>query len=544
MLWQNLKYAIRTLAKAPGFAAIAVLTLALGIGVTTSVFSVVECVLLKPLPYYDPGELVYVSHTIDNGKVEFRSSPSTYFIYREQGHTFQDIGLYEDDSVNVTGLGDPEQVPALDVTDGVLPILGVPPMLGRFFSPTDNPPGSPRTVILSYGFWSRKFGGDATAVGRTLTVDGRLRQIIGVMPQRFRFLMLPQEPQLFLPEDLNRDKTILGQFHYFSIARLKPGVTVAQASADVARMLPIVFRSFPPPPGFPLSMFLDAHFAPRLMPLKDEVVGDTGRVLWVLMAGIGIVLLIACANVANLLLVRAEGRQREFAVRAALGAAPGHIAAGLLIESLVLGLLGGAVGLGVAYLVFPALLALAPAGLPRANEIGLNAPVLLFAFAVSLLASLMSGAIPVIRHVRGDLGTGLREGGRAHGESRQRHRVRDVLVIAQVGLAFVSLVCSGLMIRTFRALTRVQPGFTSSSQVETFSTFIPSVDAPDPLDLVRKQQSIQEGIRAIPGVSSVGFATAIPMGPGHWNDPIRVEDRTVAQGELPSMRRFIFISRA
>jgi predicted permease len=541
-LLRDVRFVLRRLRKSPGFTAVAVLTLALGIGATTAVFSVVEGVLLKPLPYPHPEELVYVSHTRSNITGDMQSSPSNYFIYREQGRAFQDIGLYEDDSVSVTGIAEPEQISALDVTDGVLAILGVPPMLGRVFNSADDSPGNPETVVLSYGFWRRKFGGDPSAIGRTILIDGKVHEIIGVMPGKFRFLMMLQEPEIYLPLQLNRGKTILGQFHYFSIARLKPGVTSAQANADVARMLPIVFRGFPAPPGFPLRLFLDAHFAPDVKPLKEEVVGDTGSVLWVLMGGIGLVLLIACANVANLLLVRAEGRQHELGVRAALGASRGRLAADLFLECLILALLGSALGLLMAYWALPTLIALAPSGLPRASEIGIDAPVLLFTVAVSLLVSLLAGAFPVSRHVRADLGTGLREAGRMASESHERHRARNTLVIAQVALAFILLVCSGLMIRTFRALIRVQPGFTDPAGIQTFGVHIPSAEVTGDEQVVRMEDEIQEKIQAIPGVTSVGFGTSVPMGGSHGRDPVLVEDRPFSPAEMAISRRFVFIS--
>ena len=540
---KQIRQILRRLGRSPMFTAVALVTIAIGVGANTAVFSVIEGVLLKPLPFPHPDELVYVSHTAPGINFpDLTASPSMYFIYREQSRTFQDIGLYQDYSVSVTGLAQPEQVPAIGATDGLLPILGVQPMLGRFFTHADDTPGSPDTVMLSCGYWRSKFGGDPSAVGRTIMVDGKPRQIIGVMPQRFRFLMEQDEPQIFLPLQLDRQKTYLGNFGYIAIARLKPGATIAQASADVSRMLPIVLQSFPPPPGFSLNLFVDARFGPIIRPLKSQVVGDIDGVLWVLMGGVGLVLLIACANVANLLLVRTEGRQHELAVRAALGATRGRIASELLLESLVLAVLGSGLGLGLAYLALPALIALAPAGLPRANEIGINAPVLLFACGAALLTSVLSASLPILKYVGVRLGTGLREGGRALSESRERHRARNALVIAQVALAFVLLICSGLMIRTFRALTSVRPGFSDPAGVQTFSISIPKPDVPEPEQVVRMQDDVRQRIQAIPGVTLVGFGTAVPMDGNVSISPIFIEHRTYAEGQLPPVRRFIFVS--
>ncbi|HEX4545896.1 MAG TPA: ABC transporter permease [Candidatus Acidoferrum sp.] len=311
-----------------------VITLAAGVAANTFVFSVLEGILLKPLPYSRPEELVGVWHTAPGIQIkDLNMSPSNYFIYREQAKTLQDLGLYAGDSVSVTGIGEPEQVRSLRVTDGTLPLLGIPPLLGRAFRKEDDSPGAPKTVILTYGYFSHKYGGDPSAVGRTIQVDGSSRQIIGVLPPRFHFLD-QEDPSLLTPFQFDRSKAHLGNFSYEALARLKPGVTLEQVNADVARMLPIVLSSFPAPPGFSLNLFKDARIGPNVRPLKQDVVGDVGRVLWVLMGSIGMVLLIACTNVANLLLVRIEGRRQELALRAALGASWGRIAAELWLESL------------------------------------------------------------------------------------------------------------------------------------------------------------------------------------------------------------------
>ncbi|HTS69883.1 MAG TPA: ABC transporter permease, partial [Terriglobia bacterium] len=292
----QLRQVYRRLRRAPLFTAVSVLTLAVGIGANTAIFSVVEGVLLKPLPYSRPEKLVAVWLTAPGlGLKELNLSPSTYFILREQSRTFQDIGVHTGYSLNVTGLGEPEHVSGLAVTDGLLSVLGVSPLLGRAFTRADDSPGSPDTVMLTYGYWYRKFGGDRGVVGKTLMVDGKLRQIVGVLPQAFRFRD-DRDLALLVPLGFDRAKTTLGQYSYEGIARLKPGVTLEQANADVARLLPVVEQSFPPPPGFSLKMFDQARIGPNLRTLKQDVVGDVGKVLWVLMGGLGLVLLIACAN--------------------------------------------------------------------------------------------------------------------------------------------------------------------------------------------------------------------------------------------------------
>src|SRR6266851_5264143 len=533
---------LRRLRRTPTFTAITLITLAAGVGANTVVFSVLEGVLLKPLPYPKPEELIGVWLTAPGIQLkDFELSPSDYFIFRDQNRTLQDIGLYAGDSVSVTGVAEPEQVSALRVTDGTLPLLGIPPLLGRTFTKQDDSPGAPETVMLTYGYWRRKFGGDASVVGRNIIVDGKSRQIIGVLPQRFHFLDW-EDPAVIKPFQFDRNKTHLGNFSYEGLARLKPGVPVEQVSVDVARMLPIVMTSFPAPPGFSIKLFEDAKIGPNIRPLKRDVVGDVGSVLWVLMGSIGMVLLIACANVANLLLVRVEGRRQELAVRAALGASRGRIAADLLFESVLLGLLGSTVGLGLAYGALRVLAAIAPAGLPRVREIAIDGRVLLFTLLISLLASILFGSIPIFKYAGVRLSTGIREGGRALSQSKEQHRARSVLVVVQVALALVLLICSGLMIRTFRALTNINPGFAGPAALQTFRISIPGALVKENEQVVRTQEEILHRLDAIPGVASVSISSKVPMTGQGWHDPIFIENHTYAEGELPPLRSFRFIS--
>jgi predicted permease len=336
----------------------------------------------------------------------------------------------------------------------------------------------------------------------------------------------------------------LGDFSYRALARLKPGVTMAQASADVARMLPIVSRSFPPPEGFSTQLFENAHIGPNLRSLKQEVIGDVGNVLWVLMGSIAMVLLIACANVANLLLVRVEGRRQELAIRTAMGAGRGRIAGDLLFESVLLGLMGSVLGLALAYGALRILVAMAPTGIPRIHEIGIDVPVLLFTFAITLLSSLLFGSIPIFKYAGARLNATLREGGRSLSQSREQHRARNVLVVVQVALALVLLICSGLMIRTFRALMHVPPGFVGADAVQTFRFFVPEAQIPDTEAerVVRMEEEILNKLAAIPGVSSVGFSSSLPMDGEDSNDLLFAQDRSYAEGDIPPIRRFKFIS--
>jgi len=536
----QLWHVLRGLVRAPLFTAVALLTLAVGIGANTAIFSVVNAILLKPLPYPHPEELVAVWLAAPGLNIkDLNLGPADYFIFREQDRTFQDIGLYMGSTVNITGSGEPEQASGLMVTDGLLPVLEATPLLGRSFTQADDQPGSPDTVMLTYGYWQRKFGGNRFVVGKVITLDGTPHQVLGVLRQDFGFG--GPNVALLLPIKFDRGKTFLLPFSYDAIARLRPGVTVAEANTDVGRMLPIALRSFPPPPGYSLTMFEDARMVPNLRTLKQHVVGEVSKLLWVLMGGIGFVLLIACANVANLLLVRAQGRRQELAIRAALGATPWRIAADLLFENLILALLGSVLGLALAYAALRGLIAMAPADLPRLEEIGIDGATLLFSLAVSLVSSLLFGSIPVLKYAGKHAGTGLRQGGRSMSEGRERHRSRNMLVVVQVALAVILLISSGLMIRTFHALTTVDPGFVAPAQLQTFRVNIPDTDVKDPEQVVRIQEEILGKIEALPGVSSVGLSMSVPMDGNGWEDTLFVKDRKYSPGELP-IHRFRFVA--
>ena len=540
----QLRQVIRRLSRTPMFTAITLLTLAIGVGANTVIFSVVEGVLLKPLAYPQADRLIGVWHTAPGINIkDLNMAPSIYFIDREQSTTFEDIGVYDGDAVNVTGTGTPEHLRGLDVTDGTLPLLGVTPALGRLFTRKDDSAGAPETILISYAYWQKKFGSASSVIGSSITIDGRTRQIIGVLPRDFHFLDYP-DAAIIMPFQWDRSKIKLGNFSQRALARLKPGVTMEQASADMARLLPITFRSFPAPDGFSPAIFEKAHISPSLRPLKKDVIGDVDKVLWVLMGSIAMVLLVACANVANLLLVRVEGRRQELAIRSALGAPWKRIAGELLFESLAIGVAGSAIGLGLAYFALRALVASAPTGLPRIHEIGIDIPVLLFTLGLALFTSLLIGAIPVLKYAGVKATTGLREGGRALSQSRERHRARKVLVIVQVALALVLLICSGLMVRTFQALMQVDPGFTAPDSLQSFRFYIPESQIPDtqPDRVVHQQQEILDKLAAIPGVSSVSFSNAVPLDGYDTNDLLYAQDHVYGEGEIPPIRRFKFIS--
>src|SRR6516162_3234520 len=426
----DIRHGLRALCHNPIFTTVALLTIAIGIAANTAVFSVVNDVLLKPLNYPKAEELVALHQVAPGaeGLADFENglllSPSMYFTYAEHNRTFQSLGVWITGTANVTGLAEPEQVRTVAVSNGVFESLGVPPAVGRWLSPADQIPNGPRRVMLSYGYWQRRFGGDRRVLGRSLSVESRPRVIIGVMPQGFH--VVDADFDLILPAQLDRARAVLPGFGWRGIARLKPGTTIAQANADIARLLPIWMTSWPFPNGVRGESgrsYERWRITPAFQPLKDEVVRNVGALLWAVMATIGVVMLIACANVANLLLVRAEARQQELAIRAALGAGWSRIVRDLLTESILLALIGGALGIGLAYEGLRFLVAIGPGNLPRLNEISLDGRALAFTFAISVISGLLFGFLPAFKYA----GRRIAVGGRSHSASRERHRTRNLL---------------------------------------------------------------------------------------------------------------------
>ena len=534
---RDTRHAVRRLRKTPAFTAAVLLTLALSVGASTAIFGVIDSILISPLPYPRADDIVGISHTasgLPGLPGSLGCSPSMYFTYREENTTFQQFGVWGSGGARVTGIAEPELSRALYVTYGVLDAVGVKPLLGRWFAHEDDTPGSAETVMLTYGYWQRRFAGDTSIVGRTLTIDSTPHTVIGVMPNEFRF---QRDPDLILPQRFERNALALGPFGYQCLARLKPGVTIAHANTDAARMLGIWWKAWPMPPGMDSTPFQSVRLAPKIQPLKREIVGDIGTTLWVVMGGLGLVLLIACANVANLLLVRAEARQQELAIRAALGAGWRRIAREMLVESMTLGVLGGAVGLGLAYAALRILVANGPATLPRLQEIGVRPFAAAFALGVSLLSGLLFGVIPILKYAGPRVATAL--AGRTFSSGRERHRTRNTLVVVQVALALVLLVSSGLMIRTFQQLRSVQPGFTHPEELQILHSMIPDAMAKEPDRVMRMQNEIVDKLAAIPGVLSVAFANVAPMESflGGGGNPIYAEDKRFAEGQFPPVRQ-------
>ncbi len=525
---RDLRLGLRALVKRPLFSGVVIVVLALGIGASTVIFSLVNGVLLSPLPFADANRLVVLSHIRpDRGENEVGQCAAWHLTYEEENRSFQDLGMYHFATAAVTGDGDPEALPVLETTSGTFRALGLTPVLGRLFTPDDEDPDAPALVMLGYGYWKSRYGGDPGVAGRTVDVDGVTREIVGVAPPEIS--ALGADPALIYLLRFRRENLFVGNVGYSSVARLRDGVTSEQALADMERMLPMALEKFP---GGPVaSAAQGSSTVPQIRPLKEVLVGSAASLLWILLAGVGVVLLIACANVANLYLVRAEGKETEMAVRSAMGASRGRIGWEYMKESLLLGLLGGGAGVGLAYGGLKALTASGPAQLPRMDQVSLDPRVLLFALALSLGTGAFFGIIPVLR-VKGEgLTIALKEGGRGGLRGGRGRRAQNALAMSQMALAVVLLVGAGLMLRSAQALRNVDTGIRDPQELMALGLNFASRVIPDPEEAALAQEAVARRLEQIPGVSSVGMATAIPMHLGGNINPLYVEgitDPTVA----------------
>lgn len=529
---RSLRQALRSLARSPLFTVITVLTLSVAIGASSAIFSIVNGVLLRPLPYPESERLVVVGHTAPAaGFPEVPQANASYVLYRERSATLEELGLYDGGDFGLTGNGEPEKVGGAAVTESLFPVLRVVPALGRNFTAEEILPDAENVAILGHGLWQRRFGGDPGALGRTIEVDGVTRTVVGVMPAGFD-LPYGEDAEIFVPFQIDREKLTTGSYSYTGIGRLKPGVTVEAAFADIdrlAKQLPDVYEG----DFLTHEMIDEIGFAALIVPLIDHVSGDASRTLWILLGTVGLVLLVACANVANLFLVRAEGRHKEIAIRSALGAERGVLVRHFLRESTLLGLAGGALGLGLAFGAVRLLLALSPEGIPRLESIRVDGWVLAFTIGISLLAGLLSGLAPVLRHSRPDIAGALKEGFRGTTLGRARVRGRTALVLAQVALAFVLLVGSGLMAKSFWHLRRVDPGFDPEG-VLTMRLALPNAYFGDGETVADFYQRLLDRVASLPGVESAGATTKLPLrSPGANHNGVLIEDRPVDQGRLP-----------
>ena len=517
------------------------LTLGLGIAGTTAAFSVVNAVLLRPLPYHEPERLVQLWHAAPGlGIPQVEQSDASYIQYHDKAtRSFASVASYRPTSASLTGAQDPERVSASLITASLIPTLGVAPMLGRNFSEDEDRPGGSPVVILSHALWQRRYGADRSIVGTSIQVDGTAREVIGVMPATFRF---PNETiELWIPMAIDRAHLSTGNFNRNAIGRLRPGVTIQAAEAE---MQPIIMRLPDDVPGMMTrSMFDQAKIRVTLHPLRDDVIGDIRPILFTVLGTVAVVLLIACANVANLFLVRAEARAKEVAVRSALGATPRGIVSLYLGESLALTAAGATLGVVLAYGALGLLLRFAPTGLPRASEISIDLTSLGVAAAIAIVTGVFFSAVPFIRAGRGELSPTLRDGSRGSTTGRERQRVRNAFVVAQVALALVLLVGSGLLARSFQRMRAVDPGFAPDG-VLTLRLTLPQAAYRTPGDISRFYHELMTRLAAIPGVEAVGAAGKLPLLPDNNNNVgTWIEDRPVAADALPTIHSMTSVTQ-
>jgi predicted permease len=525
-LWQDVRYGVRTLLKAPGFACIAVIALALGIGANTAIFSVVNGVLLEPLPYTEPGQLAMV--WLDNRRQSIKEDITSYpnFVdWRDRNKTFQGMAGVTNYTMNLTGAGEPEELRAASVSPNFFQLMGAPPARGRGFTAEEEQPGNANVVILGHGLWRRRFGGDPGILNRTISLNGEQRTVVGIMPPGFQF---PEKAEIWSPlAPSERRRAARGAFWLPVIGRLKPGVTRAEAQADMDVVAAQMEKEFPN---------INAGYGVNVVPLQEQIVGNLRASLLVLLSAVAFVLLIACANVANLLLARAAVREKEVAIRAALGATRVRILRQLLTESVLLSIVGGALGLLLAWWGLAVLLRLGPEDLPRLENIHIDARVLWFTFGVSLLTGVLFGLAPALQTSQPDFGEMLKEGGGGGSSSHRAQRIRSVFIVAEIALTLVLLTGAGLLMRSFWRLQQVDPGF-KLDHILTMELGLTRSKYPEGPQAVAFFQQLQERLEAIPGVESASATTTILLPKLANSSGFTIENRppdpTEQRAELP-----------
>jgi predicted permease len=519
-LLQDSRFALRQLLKNPGFSAIAVLTLALGIGANTAIFSVVNGFLLRPLPFKDPDRIVRVWHTPPAksfpGMPTFSVSAANYFDWQRDNHVFDRMAIYNYRGLTLTGVAQPLQVDASAVSSGFFEVLGIQPLHGRVFSPEEDQPGHTNVVLLSYRFWQEHFGANADIVGHNVTMDGQNYQVAGVMPESFRF---PEFAQMWTPMGwTDKERAVRGEHHSVVIARLKPGVDVKQSQAEMDTISQRLEQLYPAD---------DKGWGARVVPLHQDLVQDIRPALLVLLGAVAFVLLIACANVANLALARTFSRQKEIAIRAALGASAWRVLRQVLTESVMLAVIGGALGLILAPFGQKLILSFLGNQTPGALTVHLDLKVLAFTVCISVLTGIFAGVLPAMRLAKSDVNQALKQGLGRTDMSSGRHSTRRILVVAEVALSLILLVGAGLMIRSFQQLQNVAPGFDSHG-VLTMTPAIARAKFSQPAQQINFFDQVLQRVRALPGVESAGVIDDIPLDNGGSHQPIQIEGQPQA----------------
>jgi putative ABC transport system permease protein len=500
-LWQDLRYGLRTLVKNPGFTAVAVIALALGIGANSAIFSVVNTVLLRPLPYKDPDRLVMVWE--DDTKAGYpRDTPAAanYIDWRDQNQVFEGMAAMTDQSFNLTGSGDPERINGKLVSANLFPLLGVEPQLGRAFSPEEDRPGGNHVVILSHGLWQRRFGSDVKIMGKPLALNGESYEVVGVMPPNFQFPN--RDAELWVPIAFSSQEAANRGKHYLQVvARMKPGITLQQAQAEMSTIAARLQQQYPD---------RNADLGAVVISLHEHVAGDIKPALLVLLGAVGFVLLVACANVANLLLARAAVRQKEIAIRVALGASRFRLIRQFLTESILLAALGGGVGLLLSLWGVSLLQAFIPESISQVKAVAIDGKVLLFTLLVSLLTGLIFGLAPATQASNFNLNETLKEGGRDSAAGSRGARIRGLLVVAEVAVSLILLIGAGLLINSFLRLRHVDPGFRADNLL-TMKVVLPKTQYPDHARRSAFYTELLRRVEALPGVKSAAVTTNLPL---------------------------------
>ena len=513
----------------PGFTLVSLATLAIGIGANVAIFTVVNAVLLRPLPMPDSERLVLLRHAAPGLTQldELPLSDALYFLYAAESRTLDGVAAYQGGQASFTGADNPQRVQASAVTASFFDVMRTPPQLGRTFTPEDDRPGASPVVVLSDGLWRARFGGDAGVIGRMVEVDGARVEVVGVLPPGVSFSQ--PEAELWRPLQLDRDNTQLGAFGIAGVARLADAATLEQAQSELATMLSNLVEVFPDEAAAPV--LAAAGFRPLVGRAREVVVGEIGATLWILLGAVGFLLLIACANVANLLLVRSEARRGEAAIRAALGSSRGRLASAALVESVVLGVAGGIAALPLALLAVRLVVRFGPQALPRLDEISADASVLAFGLAVSVVAGGLFGVLPALRASAAGASGHMTAGVRGASAGRERQLTRRGLVVVQIALALILLVGSGLAVRSFGRLAAVDPGF-DPVDVLTFGLSLPERDYDADARLGFHRQLV-ERLRALPGAGEAAAASTVPLGGAVSGSGYSVERRPLDDGEVP-----------
>jgi len=538
---RDLRHAARALARSPRLTVIVAFTLALAIGANAAIFSAVNGILLRPLPFPDADRVVGIFSTAPGlGYPQFPVSADLFQFYREEVPSFEDMGIYNGFEGTLADDGSPEILSASRMSPSTFSTLGVTPLRGRIHSSEEDATNESRVVVISEGLWERRYASDPDILGKTIDFNGETRDIIGVMPADFDFPT--EDTDLWLPTGIDPESADPGSFSWSAVGRLKAGLDAAGVQDQMAPVVARIPERYPGEESESLRAFVEEEtFGVILEPLRETVIGDVTAPLWILLGTVGFVLLIACANVSNLLLVRTESRQKELAVRAALGAGKSGLLSHYLAESAVLAGLGGLGGLALAWLGVPALVAAAPPNLPRLGEVGLDARVLLFTLGVTLLAAFLFVLIPVTRYSGPALLATLKVGARGSTSGRENNRTRNALVVAQTALALVLLVGSGLMVRSFWELRHADPGFDTRGML-TFRVGLPTASYPGAVQAASFYQEFKERLEGLPGVESVGGATNIPLASGASGTAFTVEDAPTPAGELPPLFWYKFVT--